>query len=213
MKITLEPGLDQTLSLIGHNFMYRSGEGDIRVVLMENDSTVIHEEILRVGQDLVGSPSRFEKVRVTNLHDNTQEIEFATGSMQLVDTTGGSVVNVGNIENPQKYFSNSNQQIAYSVNTAGPVAVVSPSANVNGLIIYQYYVTVANNNQHQSSIILNSLTPTGNADGCVLAFDYGYETMGVGSGNAALPLFVRSGQGLYFYGLNHNAQSVIYEVL
>ena len=74
-------------------------------------------------------------------------------------------------------------------------------------------MTVANNNQHQSSILLNTSAPTSSVDGCVLAFDFGYDTMGVGSGSAALPMFVKPGQGLYFYGLGHNVQSVIYEVL
>ncbi len=230
MKVTLESGIDQTLSIVGYNFMFKNGSGDIRVRLLKNDSTVIEESVLEVGEQLVNGQERFEKINILNLHDESQIVEFEAGSYKRENTREGSSVSVVDVpdievakmppvvvsstpENPQKYFSGANQEIHYSVNTAGPVAVVQPYDNVNGLVIYQYYVSVANNNSHQASIILNSSVPMHSVDGCVLAFDYGLETMGVGNGGIAMPLFVKAGQGLYFYGLNHNVQSVIYEVL
>ena len=59
MKITLEAGVSQTLSLVGYNFMFKNGSGDIRVKIMNNNSTVIEESDLEVGEQLVNGSERW----------------------------------------------------------------------------------------------------------------------------------------------------------
>jgi hypothetical protein len=94
MKITLEAGLDQTLSLVGNNFLYKAGLGDIKVKLLENNSSVIEDSVVEVGEQLVGGNVRFEQVVIKNLHESTQTIEFQVGSFRRESTREGASVNV-----------------------------------------------------------------------------------------------------------------------
>jgi hypothetical protein len=229
MKITLESGVDQTLSVVGHNFMYRSGEGDIRVVLMQNDSSVIHEEVLKVGQDLVGSPERFEKVRILNLHDSEQEIDFSTGSMQLVDTSDGSIVSIASArdvevsslppvvvsqvpDNPQKYFGSINQVSVFE-RSQGVNTYVEPLDNENGIIVYLASTAVAIGSSMAATIVFNTSAPVNYLDGHHLS-STNTSAGGVYSNSLGFPLFIPAGFGLYsFLSASLCNATIVYEVL
>ncbi len=231
MKITLGAGNETTTSSVGYNFAYISGEGDIKVVLMNNDSVVIEESVLKVGQDLVGAPERFEKVRITNLHDNEQTIEFSTGSMRLVDTNNGSTVTVTSAsdvdiatlpdvvvsstpDNPQKYFGRNSEDIIFeSSNGSGLKTYVQPFENVSGVIIY--LVNAYTPSTGASVVVIDTTAPTSYLDGCVLASSYG-ASGGYNSQNAAscLPFLIPAGYGVYgFTTTANNKNSLVYEVL
>jgi|GEM_PF-5335183 len=229
MKTTLGSGHDVTLSFVGHNFMYRGGEGDIRVVLMENNSTVIHDSVLRVGQDLVGSPVRFEKVKIVNLHDGEQQIEFDTGSMQLVDTNDGSIVSIASARdveitslpsvvvsespmNPQKYFGSTSQVVGFDVEQ-GVHTYVTPEQNVSGLIVYHACSAVAVGGARYASLLFGEQVPLSYLDGYLLSFA-GASGSSASSSVISSPIYVSRGFGLYSYLSSSSCNvSVVYEVL
>lgn len=228
MKITLGAGNETTTSSVGYNFAYISGEGDIKVVLMNNDSVVIEESVLKVGQDLVGAPERFEKVRITNLHDNEQTIEFSTGSMRLVDTNNGSTVTVASAsdvdiatmpnvvvsstpDNPQKYFCNESA-VSHLYSGVAINTFVTPASNTSGVVIYQAFMAVGGIGG--GSIVFATSAPAHWQDGNIIqsgmVSSSGYTIMP----SCAFPLFVPSGHGIYSHTSSPSYKaSLLIEVL
>lgn len=228
MKITLESGVSQTLSLVGYNFMFKGGSGDIRVKMMNNNSAVIEESELEVGEQLINGSERFEKVTIFNLHDETQTIDFEVGSFKRENTREGSSVSVVSVpdidiatmppvvvsstpDNPQKYFGHENC-ILDNCHVIGLKTFVSPATNTNGLIIY-IACLIDTTNSSSVSLLLNTSAPVNENDGTAIAYAVTSTIVRTATCNVAMPLFVPSGYGVYGVSVGEFQASVMYEVL
>lgn len=94
MIITLEAGEDKTLSQVGYGFYFNSGSGPIKVTLKEEGGSVIEESVLEPDTGLTRGPVRFEKVTITNVHTETQIVDFHVGVFTYEDNRGGADVTV-----------------------------------------------------------------------------------------------------------------------
>lgn len=96
MEITLQPGEDKTLSLVGFGFYVVNASGPLKVELREIDAQVDQSAVLMPGQGLQGV-NRFEGVRVKNLHDEAQTVEIYVGPRAFIDnrTVGDIAVSGG----------------------------------------------------------------------------------------------------------------------
>lgn len=92
-KVTLAAGAEATLSLHGFGFYVVKSDGPVIVELREIDGSQDEAGILEAGQGLQGS-SRFEAVRIINMHTTTQTIEFYVGPRTFVDNRNVGVVQV-----------------------------------------------------------------------------------------------------------------------
>lgn len=226
MKITLEPGVSQTLSLVGYNFMFKNGSGDIRVKIMNNDSTVIEESELEVGEQLVEGSERFEKVTIFNLHDETQTIDFEVGSFKRENTREGSSVSVVAVpdidvatmppvvvsetpDNPQKYFGAASAQF-FRRSGSGVTAFVAPSENINGVVINIARAN-AGGTGNFAAVIMDTSVPASWVDGMSLALSWHDGSI---SECVSVPICIPAGFGVYGFCAGATASSsIVCEVL
>lgn len=226
MEITLGVGEDDTLPLVGYNFLYKNGNGPIQVTLKNNNSSVIYETTLKVGQSLEDGRERFEKVTIKNLHDAAQDIDIEASSYRLSGTDNGAVVQVSsasdvrisqvndsveisNIKNPQKYFGHENMTVG-SFTGSGVNTFVTPAANANGLIVFYGGVLAVSTNQF-GNLVFDTSAPVSYSTGKPLVNYYGANNFYY---VAHMPLFIPAGYGLYSYSTNSGVTvSTMYEVL
>lgn len=223
-KITLESGIDQTLSEVGYNFLYKGGIGDIRVKLLENNGNIIEDSKCEVGEQLVDGRDRFEQIVIKNIHTETQTIEYEVGSFRRENTREGSSVAVISLpdvtvasapENNQKYFGSASA-VTKKRTATGVEAFVLPAANVSGVIVYFVQCT-ANSANTALSIEIATSAPTSLHGGDLMLANNSIGSSGDFRGSDyryVMPLFIKAGVGVY--GVHSGASgvsSIMYEVL
>lgn len=97
-----------------------------------------------------------------------------------------------------------------------PETVISPAANVNGVIIHSAQMAAINTG-YSASMVAKSSAPANVADGDVIVVGKAFNTSAMLHGELSNPIKIDAGKGVYFISTsaeNNNAlRSVLYTLL
>lgn len=223
--IPLVAGADEILSIQGNYF--RLSEATYPVIVEIEGQDVFK---LKPGEDVVYPvEDEFARIVLKTLHPVGETVTVTVGrgvkvgsvslsgsvsingvpEVEILGNLDGITGNVKTIEQPIEYGAAYKSATTTGLNA--PSTVVSPAANVNGLIIHDFtYTADANGTSIYSVLIAKNSAPTSIIDGDVLGASESSGGSQYSTFRSKRPIKVPAGKGLYFISNKAENQKICF---
>jgi len=236
-SLAVQPGQTHRINIKGDYFRVRDADAPVTVEAESRDGLLLASARFGSGQG-VRTAGEFYRLRITNDTAGAVAVIIIVGFGQYENDQAAGMVKVSEVQNPitvasvQNSISVGDEVKATLANfytatfsTNAVITVVSPAANINGVVV-QGAVIAANasgGDWASASLMAGPQVPTSGMDAssAIIVREVGFGQSSVvtgdGTSNVALPLLLPAGNGLFvatnIYSTSSSVQvGVIYEV-